>query len=221
MKGLLKTLTVLAVLTAGIVASAQPYGEWHSKWRQKNQSPYSLRMGWGGAPEVIGQRFQDGDFSFGYVDYMPDNRISTMYADYMGDVYSTGLISGELILNLGRVFNLSTIFGLTPMWAKAYNGQTGIGTGNEFGVAFTLVPQLKLMYCNSPTVRVYSSGGIGVGFYPGFREADSVMPELEIVPLGIEIGRRWYGFGEIGIGTLFMGGQVGVGYRFNGRRNWR
>lgn len=227
MKNILKIALVLAALSAGSSASAQSIWAWqrenHKISKHANRSPYSIRIGYSGYPDVIAERFTDGYYHIGaYLDnYIGRPSIAEMYKDFTGTVYGTGVFSGEFIWNAGRVFNLSGTFGLCPMWTTAFDGVTGDKKCPNFGLAMVILPELKLMYCNTPTVRVYSSFGLGLGLYPGFKEASSIIGEGQFVPVGIEIGRRWYGFGEIGVGTLYMGGQFGVGYRFANRRTDR
>ena len=227
MRHLLKTVLVLAALSLGTAASAQSFWIWDSgrkvERKHTNKSPYSIRLGFAGLPEITADRFKYGYGSIGYRDYYyePYSRIRQIYTDYTGDLYSTGMFTGEFVWNLGRVFNASANLGLCPFWAKAYDGVTGKRTGTDFGLAITIMPEIKLMYCNTPTVRVYSSLGLGVGFYPGFEKASPLMTENQFNPLGLEVGRKFYGFGEIGVGTMYCGGRIGIGYRFtNGRRRW-
>lgn len=227
MKKFFIILSLLACLSAGNAASAQTCWIWDRNpqriTKHQNNSPYSIRVGYAGYPDVIGDRFTYGYYHIGYYDMVADREttIAEIYQDYNDTVYGTGMFTGEFIWNAGRVFNFSGTFGLCPMWTQKYNGMTEEKACTNFGLAMVVFPELKLMYCNTPTVRVYSAAGIGFGLYPGFKKTEGAFVEGEIIPIGLEIGRRWYGFGEIGVGTLFMGGQFGVGYRFSSRRAGR
>ena len=61
---------------------------------------------------------------------------------------------------------------------------------------------------------MYSSIGLGIAMTYDPRP-DEILPIFQMAPLGISVGKRLYGFGEIGLGAEYIGGRVGIGYRFN------
>lgn len=76
-------------------------------------------------------------------------------------------------------------------------------------------------------VRLYGKLGFGAVKYFGFdrRNFDSVdgdvefydnsfTPGIQFAPFGIELGRKIFGFAEIGVGTLYRGISAGLGYKF-------
>lgn len=188
-----------------------------------NKAEYSVRVGWGGGPFAYADRFECGRLIGGdYYDIIFNPTIAHAYMDMNGSVFSTGTFTGDFNWNAGRFWNLSATMALCPVWSERVDGVTLKKEGYDFGMAISLMPNVKLMYCNTKTVRVYSSIGLGLGFYPGFKECTTVCGEIQFNPVGVEVGRKWYGFGEIGIGTLYAGGRIGVGYQFgNIRRNHR
>ena len=226
MRHALKLFTMLALLTASISLSAQPGWGWQSRQRVRkhmNKAEYSVRVGWGGGPFAYADRFECGRLIGGdYYDIIFNPTIAHAYMDMNGSVFSTGTFTGDFNWNAGRFWNLSATMALCPVWSERVDGVTLKKEGYDFGMAISLMPNVKLMYCNTKTVRVYSSIGLGLGFYPGFKECTTVCGEIQFNPVGVEVGRKWYGFGEIGIGTLYAGGRIGVGYQFgNIRRNHR
>ena len=42
----------------------------------------------------------------------------------------------------------------------------------------------------------------------------AVRASAQINPVGIEIGRKLFGFCEAGFGTMYSGAMAGIGYRF-------
>ena len=48
----------------------------------------------------------------------------------------------------------------------------------------------------------------------GFDEISVAYLAGQAVLLGVSVGRRFVGFAECGTGSMYMGGMVGVGYRF-------
>lgn len=219
---------MLAALTAGISVSAQPYRVWQHdsrayhgyRIRQANRAKFSVKAGWGSNPYLIGERFDEGSvigsLSFDVVPYRRD--MNSIYKDYHGDILSTGSFSGEFNWNCSRIVNMSGIFAMCPMWSASYDGVTGARAGTDFGMAIIMMPNFRLMYCNTPSVRAYSSLGMGFGLYPGFRESPAAHAEIEFAPFGIEIGRKWFGFAELGVGTIYQGIRLGAGYQFGRNR---
>ena len=41
-----------------------------------------------------------------------------------------------------------------------------------------------------------------------------IFPVFQLNPVGIEIGRKVFGFCELGIGFMYTGAMAGVGFRF-------
>ena len=153
--------------------------------------------------------------------------LSDIYADYNGITRSSGALCLGADYAFARWFALSVDLSATIVWHDVYNGVSGRKTGSKSGVMFSLMPQGKLIYINRPTVRLYGRLGLGVVKYFGFdrrnRESaddgieyldNSFTPGFQWTPLGIEVGRKVFGFAETGIGTLYTGISAGVGYKF-------
>lgn len=222
-KTLIRIIMVLAVLTVGTSVSAQGLWNWQ-KWgherRGHNDATYSLRLGISGMPSAIGERFTDGAIRYGYNEIYPERlHVGDAYAGYMGNVMSTGVISAELVWNPSKRFNFSGNLAVCPVWAGTFDGVTDARLNTKAGCTVVVMPEVRLMYCNTRTVRAYSALGLGLGMYPGFSKAEFFIPEIQFNIAGIEIGRKWFGFGEFGAGTIFTGVRVGVGYRFTSIRS--
>ena len=57
--------------------------------------------------------------------------------------------------------------------------------------------------------------GVGAGYYSGFDNMEeNVRFDVQFTPLGIEYGRKLFGFAEAGLGTAFSWVRGGIGYRF-------
>jgi hypothetical protein len=81
-------------------------------------------------------------------------------------------------------------------------------------LAFT--PSVRFDWYRMKYVRVYSGVGLGVAYYKkkdSFEEKNSCYGSVDITYLGMSVGRKWYGFGEMSIGTNGFF-KIGVGYRF-------
>jgi len=76
------------------------------------------------------------------------------------------------------------------------------------------VPQCRFNWLRRDLVKMYSS--IGVGFLAGQDMYDEflILPVGQVSPVGIEVGRKVFGFCELGIGMLYTGAKAGIGFRF-------
>lgn len=98
---------------------------------------------------------------------------------------------------------------------------TGIKAGYSHTHLFSVMPSVRFSWLNKKHVTLYSGLSLGIGLI--FDEAkDNTVHTLETEPMiagqlsavGIQAGGKWYGFAELGIGTLgFV--QAGFGYHFN------
>ena len=58
-------------------------------------------------------------------------------------------------------------------------------------------------------------GSAGLGIMAGFFDDEAyIYPTFQLVPLGLTFGRKVYGFAEFGLGTLYIGANIGAGFRF-------
>ena len=153
--------------------------------------------------------------------------LSDIYADYNGVTRSSGALCLGADYVFARWFALSADLSATVVWHDVCDGVSGHKTGTKSGVVLCLMPQAKFIYLNRPTVRLYGKLGLGVVKYFGFdrRNWDSVdgdvqfydnsfTPGIQSAPFGIELGRKFFGFAEIGVGTLYRGISAGLGYKF-------
>ena len=99
------------------------------------------------------------------------------------------------------------------MWKDVHDVVSGNKSGRVSGCILTVLPQAKFTWVNREMVRLYSSLGLGVtaGEFDGV--SDCYLAGQAVL-LGISVGRRLVGFAELGSGSMYMGGMIGVGYRF-------
>ena len=70
----------------------------------------------------------------------------------------------------------------------------------------------RLNYLNRPKVKLYGSLEAGVVISP---DSDSqLIPDVQLNPIGVEFGKRFFGSVELGIGINYTGVRGGIGYRF-------
>ncbi len=158
-----------------------------------------------------------------------DFGLSDYYGGYHGPVKSSGVYSIGAEYLVARWFAVSADLSVECLWNDLYDGFTDRRTGRAVGTALVFMPQARFIYLNRPGVRLY--GYIGAGFvkYFGygsgrepyrdeegihFHDEDDLLGAGQIVPIGIELGRRFFGFFETGLGSMFTGVRAGAGFRF-------
>ena len=70
----------------------------------------------------------------------------------------------------------------------------------------------RLNYLNRPAVKLY--GSLEAGAFISIQDDFQVIPDVQLNPIGVEFGRRFFGSLELGIGMNYTGVRGGIGYRF-------
>ncbi len=184
-----------------------------AKEPEKNSLPfkYEVRVGYGGRPLLDESLL----FSSGCCDMAPDwydDSLSSIYGDWMSDVRMTGIMSAEFNFIFKKWLNLSLGVNYNAFYGRKYD-YSGHPAGRECGGVFTFLPQVRFTYLSRPVVKLYSSVGIGV---TGGKYMDKSICycALQTSPIGIMVGKKVFGFAELGVGTMYIGAMAGVGVRF-------
>ena len=210
---LLSTLIALLALQAG----AQNWREMRKQEFLDNfPYKYEVRLGWSGYPILEAANFPNsGSVLYDY-EMTLHNRyasLDSMYGTYQGPEYMTGLISGEFSIHFRRWFTLAVEAGFNGMWGRVYDRFDGSFARHTSGVSFTVIPHARFHWVNARNVRFYSGIGIGLGLGQ-YDKYFAVYPAFQISPIGFSVGRKIFAFGETSLGTAYLGGKFGVGYRF-------
>lgn len=141
--------------------------------------------------------------------------LASLYGDYNGEVTATNNFGAEALIHLGK--RSSVGFGLyaNHLWCDSFRGVDGKQIGTQKAAALMLVPTYRLYYLSKDIVRLYGSVSLGLIAY--FNNSNRSIPAdavFELSPVGVEVGRDWYGFLELGAGSVYVGFSFGVGYRF-------
>lgn len=198
----MKKFIITALLLIPMMAAAQE-GIGHE--------PDQIRVGWGGYP-VMESLFYMG---FGCGCDLPPGHSSLdeIYHDYTKPMFSTGIINAELSWFHKDWFTFSFTTAVSLTWQGYRDAVTDKRTGSDIGFNLYLVPQARFNWVRREWVKMYST--IGIGAVAGINDEEfAVLPAAQLTPVGIEVGRKLFGFGEIGLGMLHVGGQIGIGYRF-------
>lgn len=196
--------------------------------RHKERKPipherWAVRVGIGMPSDINTDYFTYDSEYFNYT----ANSLSKYYGPYTGPLYSTGSLSvgGEYLI--ARWFAIGADLATDMLYCKMYDSLTGRNTDTHHGVSLSFTPMLRFYYLNRPKVRLYGSFGLGVVAYFGYNLTDGTQVkgntiyysgdfvELsgQYIPIGVEFGRRVYGFAEAGVGTIYSGIRAGAGIK--------
>ncbi|MBR5833215.1 MAG: hypothetical protein IKY48_01380 [Bacteroidales bacterium] len=168
-----------------------------------------VTIGW------AGNAFGDIDRLLPYRDRMSDGgeMLDYIFSDYDGPTYITGNIVAEINFIKKKRWTFSLAFAADGLWKNKYDNVTGQKTGRVSGYSATVMPQVRFNWINREVMKLYSSVGLGLSV-GSFAENSETWGCFQLGLLGIQVGRRFFVFGEAGCGMLYMGGKFGVGYRF-------
>ena len=146
------------------------------------------------------------DPAFTYID------TDRLYRDYEGTRRMIGLLSAEYSINYRKRFTFAAGAYLSTAWNNVY-GYDGTRKGADMGFGLTIMPTARFKYVSREAFNMY--GSVGLGLIAGYFDKEAyVYPTFQLVPVGFTFGRKVYGFGEFGLGSLYIGFNIGVGYRF-------
>ena len=167
-----------------------------------------ITIGW------AGNTYGDLDNILPYNDGMSmGNPLEYMFSDYDGPTYITGNIIAEINFIKKKRWVFSLAFAANGIWKNTYDNFTEQKTGRISGFSATVMPQWRFNWINREGMKLYSSAGLGLTIGSFDDEAES-WGSFQLGLLGVQVGRRFFVYGEAGCGMLYMGGKIGVGYRF-------
>lgn len=173
------------------------------------QEKFEVRAGIAGYP--LAGKIEFGTWGHDFT-YHPAS-MGDIYKDYQGPMYSTGLINLEFDYHVNKWLSMCCNLYTEGLWAEHMDGINDQVTGTDRGVVFTVLPYARFTYLTREWVRLYS--GAGVGFVAGTMAGESefyITPHL--IPFGLSVGRKFFGYLETGLGAAFCGINAGIGYRF-------
>lgn len=208
------------VLCAGALLAA---GQTGASAQEKSNAPepykFEVRASWGGCPLYGGLVFNavDGnDNLFNHFAYWEDFYGASpkdMYAGSYGKVRITGNVGVEFAWNIKTWLAVTGGLYANVIWATSYDSYSGAPDGYLTRTFLSVVPMARFSYLTRRNVRLYSAAG--VGFSIGFTEDDGgFAPHIQTVPFGAAFGNKVYGFAQLDLGTLTLGGSFGIGVRF-------
>ena len=214
MKRLCKPLVLLAVL---LLAP-------HLKAQQTliNTPHQELRLTVGALLSVDGLFGYDG--CGGYYMYCPNGLHPEFYN---GNLYGTPVLSLSYHYQVKRWFSLGVAASFHTEYQRTYKFVDDSPTWKERSTFFAITPIARFDWFRWDFIKLYSSIGMGFGVNIDrdknlTSDASYKRRELgisfDIVPFAITMGRKVYGFAELGAGSMgFL--RAGVGYRFPDKKS--
>ena len=218
MKRTILMIVVLALELIGVYSvSAQTRQEIRNERFNENfPFKYEVTLGWAGYPILDDYMWGNG-WGCSACEEMADiyymGQLGNIYKTVNGGEYMTGLISGEFNIHYKRWFTLSLEAGVNGIWGSRYNKLDGSQVDKMHGAAVTLLPQAQFNWLNTKNVRLYSSAGLGLAL-GGYDNEFQAYVAAQFTPIGITAGQKVFVFAEQSLGTAYLGGKFGVGYRF-------
>ncbi len=209
----MKKLILILILTAACAGLGAEQRDGKAAFELKKHE-FSLSGAFLPGRYAFGYEYNNAEY-FNHV-YGADNlwNISRLYetsASYMQEC-----ISGSWTLSYNYNFNkylaLTSSFSYEGGWLKTFDRATDVELSREANHFLTPLVGLRVSWFNRSFVRMYSSVAGGVSCR--ISSSPALVFAGQLVPIGISFGKSLYGFAELGVGTVFLGGQAGIAYRF-------
>ena len=158
--------------------------------------------------------------------------LKRLYDDNKGPVLSSGTFAVEADFPVRKWLSIPMIVTgnlITQKSTSVVDGSSHI-TAN---VTSQLMSGFRFKYMNKSKVNFYSMVCFGAGLgtqerkfemasgpdedhlvtQVKYRHYIDFVPSFQIVPFGVRFGKKVYGTAEIGVGTMYVGGMLGIGIK--------
>lgn len=201
------------VLVVAAMLAIPVFGQ--QSWRNNR---HEIRLGVGIVPMT-------SSYSFGYKDYLPAQNYSADF--YKGDKTFTPAINLTYSYQFRKWLSLGATLTYAGVYQNSYDLLSDKLRGKYRDHYIGLTPTVRFDYLNREFIRLYSAFGFGIGmdmerdgltkdYYSGY--SNRLIPTIDMTWFGVAVGRKIYGFCELGIGfNGFL--KAGIGYRFNSKKH--
>lgn len=208
----------ITVIILSIICLSYAQAQKKGHWTANVSGVYAGNLSWSKTGEDLGTAF--GEIFATIITlglYTPDNGgyAYTDTHDYPGLAFQGGYQVLPWLQVTGDVYYHHYAY---ERYAEKEDAEpTQFNQRNRIAV----LPGVKFTYLNRRVVRLYSllSAGMGVNF--GKRTEDGVVTPLnkvnftaQVVPIGVSVGRKHYGFFDLGVGSEYGFFRAGYGYNF-------
>lgn len=193
MKTIHKTLlTLVALLTFWSVGSAQEI-------QQFKKHEISV----GVAPLPFWAAFSGCDYG------SSDDILEEIYGKRDGETRFIPLFSFAYNRYYKKWFSLNTRVSLMNQYNYVYSGADSHVDHLEVFPGLNIMEMAQFTFLNKDDVRLYAAAGLGLTLFDG-----TIIPDAQLTFFGVSLGKKVFGFAELGSGTEYLLVHGGIGYRF-------
>lgn len=184
--------------------------------------------------------FHRHQFQFGVGDPVFANLFNPYFYDYNNSFYyyydswfnadeytrwwaTTPALTAQYQYRFNKWFWLGGMVSYQGTYFQRNNSFTEEKIGISRKHSITIMPAVRFSWVNKKIVTLYSGVALGVSFMfslnePGNYSQFQPYIAFQITGVGVEVGKKWYGFAEVGAG--FKGIVcAGFGFRFNAKKD--
>ena len=127
---------------------------------------------------------------------------------------TSGGITAAYYYRVAYALSVGVAFTYTGLYGDIFDARNGRKVSSNDMATISVAPALRLQWLNLPTVRCYSAIAAGPAVdITSIDDGRQTYLGLSGTIVGVSVGRRLYGFGEIGAGMQGIF-SAGMGYRF-------
>ena len=191
----------------------------------QEDSGFSLSVNLGGWPLVEDIIF--GGIGLSWVPALERPTLGSIYRDAYSDMKSTGAMAVIGDLPVKKWLSVPLTLSTNLLWQNHSSILTN-DTHCDIDGTVQLMSGIRFKYLNRPRFNFYSSVNLGLCVITDshhtsitvngettvkYKKDYDLIPAVQIVPFGLRFGGKIYGTAEIGLGTQYFGGMVGIGVR--------
>ena len=176
---------------------------------------FEARLGYGGFPIVDVLEFGFDGFEDMFKPFWDSTGdLENMYAPAEGATYMTGNIMAEFSWHIRKWFTLAGVMSFNGIYGSTIDPSSGAVLSRDSGVTFSFIPTARFYWANFEKCRLYSAVGLGFMTTNGYRHIKNFIPTFQLSPFGVTAGKNVFFYAEYSMGMTYLGGQLGIGYRF-------
>lgn len=158
--------------------------------------------------------------------------LKSLYNDSKGPAFSSGTFAVEADFPVRKWLSIPMIVTGNLIMQKS-TSVVGGSSHMTTNVTSQLMSGFRFKYMNKSKVNFYSMVCFGAGLGTQERKFEMAsgpdednlvtkvkyrhyidfVPSFQIVPFGVRFGKKVYGTAEIGVGTMYVGGMLGIGIK--------
>lgn len=123
------------------------------------------------------------------------------------------VVLGDISIDAERKLNRWLAVGLDFSYDRMSSRSSSPSKDHIMDV-LALMPCATANYLTRENVTLYGKVEAGAALVLTDCDSPDVLFAVQAAPIGVTFGHKFYGFAELSAGTLYIGGKLGVGFRF-------